>query len=123
MMTRQHRTRASIRSALYASRWWSYGTAMVTSPKRLGIDSSLACARIALSLATLLAIYVDPAIGGLFVIDARTLAILLSYLAYALLVHEAVRRNILAASLPAVSVTVDVLFAVLLGIFTEGHTS
>jgi signal transduction histidine kinase len=87
------------------------------------MDLSIARARIALSVATLLAIYVDPAIGGLFVIDARTLAILLAYLAYGLLVHEAVRRNVLPARLPALSVTLDVLFAVLLAIFTEGHTS
>src|SRR5262245_19176085 len=96
---------------------------MATTPERFEMDLSIARARIALSVATLLAIYVDPAIGGLFTIDARTLAILLSYVLYGLLVHEAARRNLLADSLPALSVTLDILFAVLLAIFTEGHTS
>jgi signal transduction histidine kinase len=40
-----------------------------------------------------------------------------------LLVHEAVRRSVLAKTLPALTVTLDVAFAVVLAIFTEGHTS
>ena len=96
---------------------------LVKSFDRPDLDLSIARARIALSLATLLSIYIDPAIGGFFTIAPPVLAALFCHLAYGLVVHEAVRRRVGRAYLPAVSAIADVLFAVILAIFTEGHTS
>ena len=96
---------------------------LVKSFDRPDLDLSIARARIALSLATLLSIYIDPAIGGFFTIAPPVLAALFCHLAYGLVVHEAVRRRVGSAYLPALSAIADVLFAAILAIFTEGHTS
>jgi signal transduction histidine kinase len=96
---------------------------LVRASDRPDLDLSIARARIALSLATLLSIYIDPAVGGLFTIAPPVLAALFCHLAYGLVVHEAVRRRVGGAYLPALSAMADVFFAVILAVFTEGHTS
>ncbi len=88
------------------------------------VDQHVSRARIALSLISLVSMYVDPMVGGLFAIDPPALAILAAHLAYALLGYRIVSTHGPLSPWGAVAfVFVDVLFAAAIAVVTEGITS
>lgn len=90
---------------------------------RAELELAIAHARIVLSLATLVSIYVDPAIGGLFGIDPSILGVLVVHLLYGIGVHWIVRRRPGDTRPALASAALDVGFAAVLSHLTEGHTS
>ena len=96
---------------------------LMKSRELIDLDSNIARARIVLSLVTWLSIYVDPTTPAPFSIDSRTLTTLAAHLAYAIATYLAVHRRVAADRLPAISATLDILFAVAVAFCTEGPTS
>jgi signal transduction histidine kinase len=88
------------------------------------VDEHVCRARVALSLVSLVTMYLDPMVGGLFGIDRRAMFVLMLHLLYALLAQHVVRG---AKSLPGAAplglAIVDVLFAAAIAYVTEGVTS
>jgi signal transduction histidine kinase len=99
------------------------GSPSVATSAGSDLEASISGARIVLSLATLLSIYLDPALGGFLTIDPMLLGALFVHLGFALAVSWAVRRGLVAAYLVALSTILDVSSAVVLALLTEGATS
>ncbi len=99
----------------------------------LNLESNIARGRIVLSLVTFAAVFVDPTTphlaawihvtSGPFAIDTHLLQILCVHLVYGTLIYVASRSAKSLAYLPAVSTTVDIVFAVVVTLFTEGPTT
>ncbi len=87
------------------------------------LDLNVARARIALSLVTVVSIYVDPTTGGMFGIAPFMLIVLGLHLAYGAALYMAIKSAAAPAGLPAAWTVLDVLFATLLALSTEGPTS
>src|SRR5215469_14724823 len=87
------------------------------------LDLNIARARVVLALVGLLSIYVDPNAGGLFHLDTYALAALLGYLAYSSIFYIALRRGVVRGTVYTISTAVDIFFATLIALFTEGPTS
>jgi signal transduction histidine kinase len=98
-----------------------------------GLDLNIARARIILSVATLVSIYLDPNVpdmtpwirltGGPMRIDRYALATLCAHLAYSTVVHGVASFRPLGDRFATISTVVDVLFGVAIAVFTEGPTS
>jgi signal transduction histidine kinase len=99
----------------------------------IDLESNIARGRIVLSLVTLAAVFVDPTrphlaawihvTSGPFAIDTHLLQILCVHLVYGTLIYVASRHASSIAYLPAVSTTLDIAFAVVVTLFTEGPTT
>ncbi len=97
------------------------------------LELDIARARILLSVATLISIYVDPNVpdmtpwirltGGPLVIDRFALAALSIHLAYSIAVHAGVRIGSIGASARRWVTALDIVFACLVTVFTEGPIS
>ena len=98
------------------------------------LEQNIARARIVLSLAALVAVYVDPAqpllshwvplVSGAFVMDARLVTVMLLHLGYSVSLQFALNRGWLAPPRIVVpTIWIDVLFAAAVGLLTEGETS
>jgi signal transduction histidine kinase len=97
------------------------------------LDMRIAFARVVLSIVAIASIYVDPTVpnltpwfaltGGFLAIDRYALAILCVHLSYSGALLLAARSGLATLRRPAVSKILDVLFAVVVAIFTEGATS
>jgi len=88
------------------------------------VDEHVCRARVALSLISLLSMYVDPMVGGLFAIDPPALVVLAIHLTYSLIAYRIVAKGPPLGSVAAAAfVVVDVLFATAIAVVTEGVTS
>jgi signal transduction histidine kinase len=97
------------------------------------LDLNIARARLILAPATLLSIYIDIAkpdltpwfrlTGGALAIDRYAFAVLLLHLVYSGIVHVLTNLRPMGERFVAVTATIDVAFAIILAIFTEGPTS
>jgi signal transduction histidine kinase len=106
---------------------------LVKSHAVIDRESNIAGGRIVLSLAQLGSIFIDPTIPhlaswmsvttGAFAIDRHVLQILCAHLAYAIAVYAACRRHVGTAYIVAVSTGLDLVFAVMVALFTEGPTT
>lgn len=90
---------------------------------RNGLDLNIAQARAVLSVLALISWFIDPANGGWFFIDKTSLIILTLHLAYSLATFVLVERGVAASRMPAISTVLDVAFAALVTVVTEGPTS
>ena len=96
----------------------------MTQPDFKDLDLTVADARILLSLLAMSSLYIDPTVaGGLFHLSTLALAILLCHLAYSLALYVALRRRFAIEALPAVSTSMDLIFATAVAFLTEGQTS
>jgi len=105
----------------------------VRSHAVIDLESNIARGRIVLSVVTLVAVFIDPTIphlsswmpvsAGPCAIDAHLLQILGVHLAYAAGIYFACRRAVGLAYLPAFSTVLDIVFAVVVTLFTEGPTT
>lgn len=99
----------------------------------LALDLNIARARLILAPATLLSIYIDTAkpdltpwfrlTGGLLQIDRYALIALLFHLGYAAAIHVYASLRPLDRWFVAVAAVMDVAFAIIVAVFTEGPTS
>jgi signal transduction histidine kinase len=99
----------------------------------IDLESNIARGRIVLSLVTLVSVFVDPTIphlaswmaivAGPFLIDVRLFQILFVHLVFGVGVYTACRRNVGVDYLPAISTFLDIVFAVVVTLFTEGPTT
>jgi len=88
------------------------------------VDRQVCRVRIALSLFSLVSMYVDPMVGGLFAIDTPALGVLAVHLCYSLIAYRVVTRGIAPPSAaPLAFAIVDVTFASAIAVVTEGVTS
>jgi signal transduction histidine kinase len=88
------------------------------------VDEHVCRARVALSLVSLVTMYVDPMVGGLFGIDGPALIVLALHLLYALAAQRIVRATEpIPSTAPLGFAIVDVLFAAAIAYVTEGVTS
>ena len=98
------------------------------------IERTIARCRVILSVAALIAVYIDPTrpsltrwlplTGGPFMLDPLALAVMLSHLVYSLTLLLLERRRVLTASrIAIVSTWMDVLFGALIALVTEGENS
>ncbi len=97
------------------------------------LDLNIARARIFLSLATLVSVYADPNVpdmtpwirltGGPMRIDRYALAALCTHLGYSAVMHAASSYRPLGPRLHLASKMLDIFFAVIVAVFTEGRTS
>jgi signal transduction histidine kinase len=98
------------------------------------MEQNIARCRLVLSLAAIVAMYVDPAepllarwiplVSGPFVMDFRLLAVMGLHLGYSVLVYVSLWRESLSPErIAAQTMWVDVLFGAVIGTFTEGATS
>lgn len=87
------------------------------------LDRQIARARIAVSLAAIVSIYVDPSAGGLFRIPALLLATLGSHFAYSLAANFSVTRHQEGCFTRNLSTGLDLAFATAVAFLTEGGTS
>lgn len=88
------------------------------------LDLSVARARMFLSLAGMLSLYIDPTTaGGLFHLAGLVLPILLAHLAYSIFLYIARKRRWAAAALGNAAIACDLLFAAAIAFLTEGETS
>lgn len=105
----------------------------MNAPGVADLELHIARVRIVLFGVVFLSIYVDPTtpelaswiplIVGAFSIDPLTFVVLAAYGAYAVASYVLVRRHGVAARAPTVFTGVDMLFAVLVAVLTEGATS
>jgi signal transduction histidine kinase len=111
----------------------AYGGPGMTSIERQ-IERNLARCRVILSVAAIATVYIDPEIplmsqwihwtSGPFALDPRFLAVMAAHLTYSIVVYLATREDWpLASSFVARTVWVDVGFAVVIAMMTEGLTS
>ncbi len=97
------------------------------------LDLNIARARLILAPATLLSIYIDVAkpdltpwfrlTGGVLEIDRYAFVVLILHLAYSGTVHVLTNLRPVGARFVTITATIDVAFAIVLAIFTEGPTS
>jgi len=87
------------------------------------LDWNIARTRIFVSVVGLLSIYVDPTIDEPFSLRFDMLVVLLLHLAYALASYVYVRRYASNDRATFVTAVLDVLFATVISILTEGPTS
>jgi signal transduction histidine kinase len=87
------------------------------------LDLSIARARIGLSLIALLLLYLDPAYGGFFTIGATALTALGIHFAYGVTVYTLLSRRSEVPWLAEISTALDIIFATIIAILTEGPTS
>ncbi len=97
------------------------------------LDLNIARARLILAPATLLSIYIDAAkpdltpwfrlTGGVLEIDRYAFAVLLLHLVYSGVVHVLANLRPVGGRFVVVTATIDVTFAIVVAIFTEGPTS
>jgi signal transduction histidine kinase len=97
------------------------------------LDLNIARARLILAPATLLSIYIDVAkpdltpwfrlTGGALEIDRYAFAVLMLHLVYSGGVHVLTNLRPMGDRFVAVTATIDVAFAIVVAIFTEGPTS
>jgi signal transduction histidine kinase len=90
---------------------------------RSNLDLDIALARAALSVLVLVSWYVDPSYGGWFFIDETSLIILTLHLAYSLTALVLIDRGVATPLVLAVSPALDVAFAAVVTVATEGSTS
>ena len=90
---------------------------------RNDLDLNIALGRAALSVLALASWYVDPANGGWFFIDESSLIILTLHLAYSLAMFALIDRGIAASLLPRICTILDIAFAAVITVITEGPTS
>jgi signal transduction histidine kinase len=90
---------------------------------RNDLNLNIALARAALSVLVLGSWYVDPSYGGWFFIDETSLIILTLHLAYSLAAVVLIDRGVAPSLVPAVSTALDIAFAAVITIATEGPTS
>jgi len=90
---------------------------------RNDLDRNIAQTRVMLSLLALVSWYVDPAGGGWFFIDQTSLIVLISYFAYSLATFVLIERGVAASLLPRISTVLDLAFAAVTTVITEGPTS
>jgi signal transduction histidine kinase len=83
----------------------------------------IARARIVLCLFVLFSIYVDPSTGGLFGIGTYMLITLAAHLVYGTGTYLAVNRGPVTRLMLQATAVLDILFAAVLALFTEGPTS
>ncbi len=88
-----------------------------------GLDVNISRARIALSLVALVSVYVDPAAGGAFHISRYALITLGLHLLYGSAACLAVSRGWEVPRFSTVTTALDVLFAGVVAMVTEGSTS
>src|SRR5438094_836459 len=94
------------------------------APGALGdIDRYTSRARIALSLLALVSLYVDPVVGGPFMLETLVLAVLSLHLVYAVTARQIVARGAPQTHSPVVYAVLDMLFAAAISVVTEGATS
>src|SRR5262249_1845515 len=97
-------------------------------------ERTIARCRVILSVAALIAVYIDPTrptltrwlplTGGPFMLDPLALAVMLSHLVYSLSLYLLERRRIVTASrIAVVSTWMDVFFGILIALVTEGENS
>jgi signal transduction histidine kinase len=99
----------------------------------IDLELNIARARLILAPATLLSIYLDaakpdlsswfPLTGGPLEIDRYAFTTLLCHLAYSLGTHSLVNLRPKGRRLASISMVIDILFAMIVAIFTEGPTS
>lgn len=99
----------------------------------IDLESNIARGRIVLSLVTLVSVFVDPTTphlatwiqvrSGPLIVDAHLLQALSLHLAYGIGIYVACRRGVGFDYLPAVSTVLDVIFAIVVTMFTEGPTT
>jgi signal transduction histidine kinase len=87
------------------------------------LDMSIARARIGLSLIAVLVLYLDPADGGSFYITTAALIALAFHFAYGTIAYAILRRDREIVWLPEILTGIDILFATIIAIVTEGPTS
>lgn len=87
------------------------------------LDLNIAVARGVMSLLALASMYIDPVDGGWFFIDHYSLIILILHLAYSVATFILVRRAVGTVVLLRACIVLDVLFAAVITILTEGSTS
>ena len=87
------------------------------------LDLNIARARVALSLVALPLIYLDPTAGGPFFLETQVLIILSLHLAYSLGTYGFLRYGRTAPAFAIITATIDVAFATVIAILTEGPTS
>ena len=83
------------------------------------LDFVIAQARIIVSVAALISIYLDPGAGGFLTIKPHTLTILVSHLTYGVAMYTLLRHGWTSNALALSSVVLDVIFATLLALTTE----
>ncbi|MGH7898588.1 MAG: sensor histidine kinase [Candidatus Binatia bacterium] len=103
------------------------------TPHELDLDLNIARARIILSLATVVSVYVDPNVpdmtpwirltGGPMRIDRLALGALCVHLLYSTVVHAVTSTRSPGRRLALATTVLDVLFGTLIALFTEGPTS
>ena len=84
---------------------------------------AIAKARTVLSVLAIASWYIDPAYGGWFFIDKSSLIILTLHLAYSLTVLVLINHPIAARQLPGICTVLDIAFAAVVTVITEGPTS
>jgi signal transduction histidine kinase len=87
------------------------------------LDLNVAVARGVMSLLALASCYIDPTNGGWFFIDHYSLIILTLHLAYSVTTFVLVRRAIAPPVLLRACIILDILFAAIITVLTEGSTS
>jgi len=103
-------------------------------PLTLEMERSIARCRVLLSLAAILAWYIDPTeptltrwlplTGGMFVLNRYWVSVLLAHLAYSVVLVAAYARPADAsARLATIATSADVLFGAAIALVTEGATS
>jgi signal transduction histidine kinase len=105
----------------------------VRSDAVIDLESNIARGRIVLSLVTLVSVFIDPTTphlaawmpvtSGPFAIDAHLFQLLCLHLAYATGIFVVSRRGLGSTYLPGLATVMDIAFAVLVTLFTEGPTT
>ena len=86
------------------------------------LDRNIARTRIVVSLVGLLSIYVDPTIDEPFSIERDLLIVLVLHLVYAVAIYRQVRRIAVNPRFAFTTAVLDVLFATVISLLTEGPT-
>jgi signal transduction histidine kinase len=90
---------------------------------RNALDLNIALGRAVLSVLALISWYIDPASGGWFFMDKTSLAILALHLAYSVATFVLIDRGVAASLMPAICTILDMAFAAVITVVTEGPTS
>jgi signal transduction histidine kinase len=96
---------------------------MMKIADRNDLDLNIALGRAVLSVLALSSWYIDPSYGGWFVMDKPSLITLTLHLAYSLATFALIYRGIAASLLPGICTILDIAFAAVITVFTEGPTS
>lgn len=87
------------------------------------LDLKIAQARVLLSVLALVSWYIDPSNGGWFFIDESSLVIFTLHLAYSLAILLLIGRGMAPPRLFTTCAVLDIAFAAVVTVVTEGHTS